>query len=733
MKDSSTYNNKNIYRQGARSMERIKPSKKINLSIMDEKLSLLDADIEELYKKYLQGKKVRVRKEKSEQGLVSRINFLIDEERKIRNQIENNVINNDFCCKNRSVRELRAPEIDNISGSIRYNTLENIDDSPKTGNFKDNNIERESSRIRYSNNFNKKGKEEIYDQNYGNKKITEIIKKNGKNDITFSSFQNKAIENNNNNITMSSRSNVTNNVCIIINNPEKNEFEEDSNNKSFHFQDISFAKKESRSSSKKKKIKDNLNINDNSNENNNINININENKNYNINNITGINNRINYNKNINKDNNDKLNINNIEKYNQSEEIYNEIDNNNFNIKENIFNNINENNNNKYNEKYVNNSNQGEINKIDNYLINYNNSFNNNDNYNDNENKNKINDEINFIKLKLASKLIKEKLQTSISQTYEQKDEIILNNKKYSNSNDIPENNINNFKCSEFQEENLGNSIKKPSLEIKNNPDNIDNRNKSLRNVLNSKLKKLRNLEKEIQLKKHSLKQKKNSAEFKRKTKQGNILNTENNKNNYNKIKVFDKRSFSKPDNNIIKIKNKVLKTFNHDNITYKNASKSKMIHKNKKKNKENENNKYSNLSIDSDEIILNDNDINKIINPKINTKIKKKNITNNNGNQQNNKEKNSKNIENPQINENIYAQYDSNSNLIPNPNLTFNQSIAKKRQLLGLPLIVKEKINKKKELKEKEFQKNNDKIYMNKKVIKYDKKNEEKSRKKKKR
>ena len=53
MKDNSTLNNNNIYRQGSRSMERIKPSKKINLLIMDEKLSLLDADIEELYKKYL--------------------------------------------------------------------------------------------------------------------------------------------------------------------------------------------------------------------------------------------------------------------------------------------------------------------------------------------------------------------------------------------------------------------------------------------------------------------------------------------------------------------------------------------------------------------------------------------------------------------------------------------------------------------------------------------------------
>ena len=56
---------------------------------MDKKLSLLNSNIEDLYKKYLEKKRIRRNHEKNEQSLVNHINFLIDEERKIRTQIEN--------------------------------------------------------------------------------------------------------------------------------------------------------------------------------------------------------------------------------------------------------------------------------------------------------------------------------------------------------------------------------------------------------------------------------------------------------------------------------------------------------------------------------------------------------------------------------------------------------------------------------------------------------------------
>ena len=80
-------NNRKV--QISKSVGKIITSKKQNLSKMNEKLTLLNSDIEDLYKKYAETKKIRQKKEKSEQNLASRINFLIDEERKIRTKIEN--------------------------------------------------------------------------------------------------------------------------------------------------------------------------------------------------------------------------------------------------------------------------------------------------------------------------------------------------------------------------------------------------------------------------------------------------------------------------------------------------------------------------------------------------------------------------------------------------------------------------------------------------------------------
>ena len=128
MKDGSTFTNKSINRKGSRSMERMAPIKKMNLSLMDEKLYLLNSDIEELYKKYAEEKSIHQRKEKSEESLLSRIDFLIDEERKIKNKIENNIIQSDLIIKNRSLTLLKSPEIETnfeTSESNRCYTMEN--------------------------------------------------------------------------------------------------------------------------------------------------------------------------------------------------------------------------------------------------------------------------------------------------------------------------------------------------------------------------------------------------------------------------------------------------------------------------------------------------------------------------------------------------------------------------------------------------------------------------------
>ena len=224
MKGISTFTNQSIYRKGSRSMERMTPIKKVNLSLMDEKLHLLNSDIEELYKKYTEEKSIHQRKEKSEQNLSSRIDFLIDEERKIKNKIEKQ---NDLIIKNRSLKKLKSPKIEtNIetSESNRCHTMENNgEELPYKRNHNYHNSAKiDFKKIKHINNLN----------NIENK----CKKKNGKNGSNLYNKQNNSVETNNGN----TKNNVTNNVCIIINSPKKNE-SEDNPNYNYNFVDVSFS------------------------------------------------------------------------------------------------------------------------------------------------------------------------------------------------------------------------------------------------------------------------------------------------------------------------------------------------------------------------------------------------------------------------------------------------------------------------------------------------------------
>ena len=571
MKVSSTFINNKKYLKGVRSVEKIKSSSKLNLSIMDEKLSLLNSDIEDLYKKYVEKKKLRRRKEKSEQSLASRINFLIDEERKIRNQIENKIIKNHRCSKNRSVKALRTPEIVTNSGTIRYNTIESSDNnSPRNGKFRINSIK--YIKKNHITKYNKIDKG--YDEsNLKKKQFEEMIKKNGINDITLSSIQNNSSIDNNN-ITIGNRSNVTNNVCIIINNSDKSSSKDNIKNNNFNYHDISFAEKENN-------FKIDFKIND------------------------------------------SMNANGSNK-----------------LKQNIL--IND-----YSDKK--------------------------------ENENRINNEINYIKMSLASKLNDESFQT-ICQTYHQKEEISLNNQNKKNLyiNEMTERKEN---ARNYLPEYFENNLKTPSFKQNGNKENKKIKNKSLKEILNIKQKKLEN-EKEF-----------NMINSKKRNRSVENIKIKNNKVNNNKFnKKANQRCFSKP-NNSIKSKNKMIKAFNHNNIkTNPNPNKSQIINKitylKKKINKEEEN-KYNDLSIDSDEIILSDEKIN--ISKKIKqTKNKKKknyiafNKYNDINNEQTKKEK-------------MHHEYGSTPNLFATSNLTFNQSIEKKRKLLGIPLNLKENYIKKTE------------------------------------
>ena len=417
--------------------------------------------------------------------------------------------------------------------------------------------------------------------------------------------QNNSPEDKKNNFIIKSKANVTNNVCIIINNTDKNESKDDNDSKNI-INNISFSNMD----------------------------------------------------NINEDN----------KRNKYIKITdNESDSDSSNIKQNY---------------------------TDNNNYNYYNPLNNNSNENDNKNKNKINNEINYIKKTLGSKLKEGSIQL-----FQQKDNMKLNNL---NEYEAIKENI-NIKDKDKESENkinneysgIDDKIKTSSFEIEMNDQNKEN-NKSLKDILNFKHKELKKFEKEIE-KRKKIHLKRRKIGIKEKF-YPNINTDNNNRNSEYKNEIFnnlDSRSYSKPINTI-RVKNKKFKTFNHNNINNtlnKNKSdRNKEI--NKKVKKEIKINEFKNLSIDSNEIILSDANINtflermkntkKIKNKPINTIYYKKN-RNIMKKEQRNEEK-------------IFYDCDSNSNLISSTNLTFNKSIEKKRHLLGLPINVKLNNNLKKKI-----------------------------------
>ena len=595
IKVRTTYTNNLLYKKNPRVIEKINRSKKIKLSLMDEKLSILNSNIEELYKKYIEKKKIRKRKEKSELNLVSKIKFLIEEEKKIRNQLENKSAKKDFFSKNKSDKSFKIRKTLTTSGTMIYNTLENSED----GKYKFYNTTKGNRKIKYKNNLNMSNKDNI---NNNSSTKNSDSKKNEINDITLRKKQSNSIEDKGNNIIIKSKANVTNNVCIIINNTDKNESKDDINNKNI--------------------------IN-----------------NASLSNVD----------NINEDN----------KKNKYIKITDNVsDSNRANIKQNFIDNKDDY---YYNSLVSNNSNENDI-KI------------------------KLNKEINYIKMALVSKLKEENIQL-----LQKKENMKLNNLNDNENETIKENN--NRKENENNNEytRIDDKIKTSSFEIKMKDQN-QKKNKSLKNILNFRHKELKNFEKGIE-KKKTIQLKRYKIGIREKLYPNINKDNNNNENGYKKeiLKNLDKRCYSKPINTI-RVKNKGFKTFNHKNLN-KTLDKNKSYREreiNKKVKREIKINEINNLSIDSNEIILSDANVNtflermkstkKAIDKPINAIYYKKS--------KNFMEKTQKN------GEKIFYDCDSTSNLINSTNLTFNKSIEKKKHLLGLPINVKLNSNLKKKISE---------------------------------
>jgi len=638
MKGISTLTNKSIYRKGSRSMERMTPIKKVSLSSMDEKLHLLNSDIEELYKKYTEEKSFHQRKEKSEQNLSSRIDFLIDEERKIKNKIENNVLQNDLIIKNRSLKMLKSPKIEENNETFESNRCHTLENNGEELSYKRNNNYNKSAKIdfrkiKHINNLN----------NIENK----CKKKNGINGINLYNKQNNSVEKNNGN----GKNNVTNNVCIIINSPKPDESEENPNY-NYSFVDVSFSNTNKNSKLKTK----NFNINANE---------INGNISYKKENIDIIRNLLNNNKNNNNiENKDfkKRNNNEIKKDKTNNNISNE-------------------------EK-------------------------------ENENLMKINNEINFIKMRLALKLKEEnnnmglKIQTQkLKDAVTQTEEFDNYSPNLTEGNNTTNNNTNLITYNVCKTETSEDDIMTPTFRQKVNEENKDKSNQTLRSILYSKQRNLLSLVKEIDIKKKILRQKKISAESKQDDTQRISLHTDN--KNKKHVKKINQRCYSKTDNNINKLKNKVFKTFNRNNIennfnTEKINRKNSSNRRNNLSNKKNLKNEFNSLSVDSDESILSKINKKRLISLKKNISMDKRTQNSIFYNKSEKKNKNMRFRYNPN-DDKVYYEYDSTPNLVNNMNLTFNQSIEKKRELLGLPQDIKDKIRNKIEKIDSLIKNNNDK------------------------
>ena len=111
--------------------ENQKINQKNKLSRMKEKIVNLDSDINELYKIYSETRKERVDKEKNEKNIINRINYLIDEEKKMRIkcQIQMEKINklSQKLAENKKKGNL---DIDNKKNKSLYiNSKNNLNDS----------------------------------------------------------------------------------------------------------------------------------------------------------------------------------------------------------------------------------------------------------------------------------------------------------------------------------------------------------------------------------------------------------------------------------------------------------------------------------------------------------------------------------------------------------------------------------------------------------------------------
>ena len=151
-----------IYRNLKLNKEIIKNYQKNNLSLIDKKITTIDSDIQQLYKKYSNAKKERQNQEKNQKTIINRIKYLEDEEKKIRQKCES--ISKKIAMKNKS-KIINGNNHNLINKSFcKYPKKRNnskLENEIKYNNTSFDNNKNEKEKEKGQNNFTKDNKPRI--------------------------------------------------------------------------------------------------------------------------------------------------------------------------------------------------------------------------------------------------------------------------------------------------------------------------------------------------------------------------------------------------------------------------------------------------------------------------------------------------------------------------------------------------------------------------------------------
>lgn len=128
---------------------------KSKILLMKEKINLLDSNIKELYKIYSVTRKERVDKEKNQQNIINRINYLVDEEKKMRLKCEIQMKKIDMLTKRLSRKKTGGSLKIQFGGGNKSFYIKNKNNLNDSGVIEEEKIKNNLSSDKINNGYNK--------------------------------------------------------------------------------------------------------------------------------------------------------------------------------------------------------------------------------------------------------------------------------------------------------------------------------------------------------------------------------------------------------------------------------------------------------------------------------------------------------------------------------------------------------------------------------------------------